>query len=105
MENKTKRSKKLTRENILHIANLARIKLSKKEVERFTDQLSVALDYVEILKELDQQTRKFKPTSHVFKLENVFREDEIRPSLSQKETLRNAKRTHKGYFVTKAVFE
>lgn len=105
MKNKTSKSKKLAREDILHIANLAKIKLSKKEVERFADQLSAALDYVEVLKELDQKTKKLEPTSHVFNLENVFREDEIKPSLSQKKALANAKATHEGYFKVKAIFE
>lgn len=97
--------KKIDKKQVLHIASLAQLKLKPAEVAKFSKQLSETLDYVEVLKELDQKTKDLSPTAQVTNLENVFREDEVRLSLSQKETLANARKTHKGYFVTKAIFK
>lgn len=96
---------KIDKNQVLHIANLAQLKLKPREVAKFARQLSETLDYVEVLKELDRKVRNLPLTAQVTNLENVFREDKVRPSLSQKDTLNNAKRTHKGYFVTEAIFE
>ena len=66
---------KLSKSEVEHIANLARIKLSKQEVEKFQKQLSVILDYIEKLGEID--TTDVEPTAQVTGLENVLREDKL----------------------------
>lgn len=65
----------LTPEQVRHVAKLARLRLSEAEVEKFTGQLSVILDYVAILNEVD--TEGVEPTSQVTGLANVTRPDEV----------------------------
>jgi aspartyl-tRNA(Asn)/glutamyl-tRNA(Gln) amidotransferase subunit C len=95
--------KKLSEEEVKHIAKLAQLPLSDEEVRTFAEQLSETLEYVERLKEL--KTEGVLPTFQTTGLTNVFREDEIKPCLSQKEALKNSQATHKGYFKVKAVLE
>lgn len=92
----------LSREEVLHIAKLANLSLTDKEVEIFSRQLSETLDYIERLKDLN--TDKVSPTFQTTGLKNVTREDKIKPSLSQEEALKNAKSTYKGFFKIKAIF-
>ena len=94
---------KLTKSQVEHIAKLANLRLTRVEIKKFTSQLSETLNYIKILNELE--TREVKPTSHVTGLENVTREDEPKPSLSQKEVLSGSKSVHNGMFKTKAIFE
>lgn len=68
---------KLTKEQVQHIAKLARLKLSEAEVEKFQTQLSGILDYVEQLNEVN--TDKVEPTAQVTGLINVKREDKVEP--------------------------
>ncbi|OGJ54542.1 hypothetical protein A3D11_01735 [Candidatus Peribacteria bacterium RIFCSPHIGHO2_02_FULL_49_16] len=68
----------LVPDDIRHIAKLARLHISDKEVKRYTKELSSILTYVDKLKEVD--TRNVEPTTQVTGLRNVFREDEVRPS-------------------------
>ncbi len=93
--------KKLSTEEVLHIAKLANLILTEEEVEIFSRQLSETLQYLERLNELD--TRETKPTFQTTGLKNVSREDEVKPSLTQEEALKNAKSTYKGFFKVKAV--
>jgi len=95
-------SKKLTKKQVLHIAKLAKLHLTEKEVQKFQKELSDTLDYIEILNELD--TSVVAPTSQVTGLENVLREDKVEKCLSQKEALSGAKNKQEGYFKTKSVF-
>ncbi len=92
----------LSRKQVLHIAQLANLDLSSKEIEKFRSQLSDILGYIDILNELD--TKEVKPTSQVTGLENVMREDEVKKSLSQKEALSGTKNKYKGYFKIKSIF-
>jgi len=78
----------IEREQVLHIARLARVGLSEEEVQRFEAQLSQILDYFQVLQELD--TSDVPPTSHVLPLENVMREDEPLPPLPAEQVLANA---------------
>ncbi len=73
---------------VRHVADLARIALTDDEVERFTKQLSVVLDSVGRLREVD--TEDIAPTASVLPLTNVMRDDEVRPSLSLEDAMRNA---------------
>ena len=93
----------LTPEEVEHVALLGRLELEEKERELFTKQLSAILDYFEQLKQLN--TSGVPPTSHVIPLQNVFREDEPVPSLSQEETLANAPQQKQGCFQVPRIIE
>jgi len=75
----------ISKEQVKHIAKLARIRLNEKEVEKFKRELSSVLDYVEKLKEVD--TENVEPISQVTGLENVMREDI--PARDKKKERRN----------------
>ena len=70
----------LSRDQVLHVARLARLELTGEEVERFAGELSKVLDHVETISELGDLA-DVPPTSHVVQVENVLRGDEPRPSL------------------------
>jgi aspartyl-tRNA(Asn)/glutamyl-tRNA(Gln) amidotransferase subunit C len=78
----------LSRDQVLHVARLARLELSEAEVERYSGELSKVLDYVETIGELDLDS--VEPTSHVVQLENQLRADEPRPSWPRDEMLAGA---------------
>lgn len=79
---------KISKEEIEHIAVLARLSLPEEEKELFGSQLSNILDYMEKLNELD--TKGIEPTSHVLTLSNVMRDDIPRPSIPKEDVLMNA---------------
>ncbi len=93
----------LTREEVLHIAVLARLELDEEEIERYTWELNRILEHVERLKELD--TEGVEPTSHVVPLINVWREDEPGQPHSRDELLANAPDAVNGYFRVPRVVE
>lgn len=66
----------ITKKDVQHIAELARLGLTLKEVEKFQKELSLILEYVEKLKEVD--IKNVEPTFHALKIENVLREDEVK---------------------------
>ncbi len=68
----------IERDQVLHVARLARLRLSDDEVERMSRELSTILDHIEKIEELDLEG--VEPTSHVIEVENVLRADEPRPS-------------------------
>ena len=78
----------LTRAQVQHIAELARLKLNDDEVDRMTQQLSAILDYAARLQELD--TEAIPPTASVVPLQNVMREDRVVASLPRDQVLANA---------------
>ena len=78
----------IDREQVLHVAKLARLKLSDAEVERMTGELSNILEHVERRDELDLDG--VEPTSHVVELQNVLRDDVPRESLSRERALEGA---------------
>jgi len=94
---------KLSREEVLHIARLARLGLTEEDVERFREQLSNILDNFEVLKEVESEG--VPPTTHAVPLQNVLREDEVAPSLPQDEVLANAPQQEEGHFKVRAVLE
>jgi aspartyl-tRNA(Asn)/glutamyl-tRNA(Gln) amidotransferase subunit C len=79
---------RISKEEIEHIASLARLSLTEEEKELFGSQISSILDYVEKLNELD--TRNVEPTSHVLPLSNVVRDDIPGPSIPREDALMNA---------------
>jgi aspartyl-tRNA(Asn)/glutamyl-tRNA(Gln) amidotransferase subunit C len=78
----------ITRDDVLHVARLARLELTDAEVERFQEQLSAILDAVSKVQELE--LADVPPTSHPLDVVNVWREDVPRPSLPVEEALANA---------------
>jgi aspartyl-tRNA(Asn)/glutamyl-tRNA(Gln) amidotransferase subunit C len=79
----------LSREQVLHVARLARLELTDEEVERFSGELSKVLDHIEKISELGDLA-DVPPTSHVVAVENALRADAPRPSISQDVALESA---------------
>ncbi|MFO1486941.1 MAG: Asp-tRNA(Asn)/Glu-tRNA(Gln) amidotransferase subunit GatC [Verrucomicrobiota bacterium] len=89
--------------DVKYVAHLARISLSPEEEQKLSAQLGNILGYIEKLKEAD--VTGVEPTAHAFPLVNVTRPDEIRPSLSNEDALRNAPAKAAGLFVVPKVVE
>lgn len=87
--------------DVTHVAKLANLPLTEGEKKKFENQLEETIEYIESLNEVD--TIGVEPTSQVTGLVNVTREDEIRPSLSHEEALKNAKSTHNDFFKVKGI--
>ncbi len=94
---------KITLKEVEHVARLARLELTAEEKERMRAQLDSILSYIDKLNELD--TSAVEPTSHVLPMTNVFREDEVMPSLSQEEVLVNAPDRHELFFRVPRILE
>jgi len=94
---------KLTREEVHHIALLARLGMSEAEIEKFIVQLSNILENFEILKQLD--TSDLRPTAQTVALQNVFREDEPRPSYPVQDVMANAPQREGDFLKTRPVLE
>lgn len=94
---------KLNPDQVKHVAKLANLPLTANEEEKYAEQLSKVLEYVEQLNQVD--TANIEPTFNVTGLNNVMREDETIVSLSQDEALANASKKKDGLFETKGVFE
>jgi len=91
----------ITREQVLHVAKLARLELSEEELERMREQLSAILDAVGKVAELDLEG--VEPTAHPLDLVNVLADDVPRPCLSREEALANAPGPEDGFFGVPAV--
>jgi aspartyl-tRNA(Asn)/glutamyl-tRNA(Gln) amidotransferase subunit C len=87
----------LTRDEVLHVATLARLSLEPAEIELFTRQLNDILTYVEKLQELE--TEGVTPLAHVIPVSNVFREDTVTPCLGRDAALDNAPAKEAGSFL------
>jgi aspartyl-tRNA(Asn)/glutamyl-tRNA(Gln) amidotransferase subunit C len=94
---------RIDREQVIHAARLARLGITEDEVELFGNQISAILEAMDVLRELD--TEGVEPTAQVTGLENVMRDDAVRPSLPREQVLANAPRREDGYFRVQAVFE
>lgn len=86
----------IDREQVLHVARLARLELSEADVERMAGELSGILEHVDRIAELELSG--VEPTSHVIALENVMRADEPRPSLARDAALEAAPDPAQGAF-------
>ena len=93
----------LTREEVLHVARLARLGLTDEDVVKFQGQLSQILDHFEVLKQIP--TEDVEPTTHTLPLQGVAAADEVRPSLRQDEAVANAPLQQDGYLRVRAVLE
>jgi aspartyl-tRNA(Asn)/glutamyl-tRNA(Gln) amidotransferase subunit C len=86
----------VTRKDVEHIAELARLKFAEAEIDSYTEQLNEILNYIEKLNELD--TENVEPLSHPVEGFNVFREDEVKPSVSTEEALKNGPEKDEHFF-------
>lgn len=90
------------KEDVLHIAALAKLKFDESEIENFTSQFNEILSYIEKLNELN--TENVKPLAHPFESQNVFREDELKQSVSTEDALKNSpSRTEEFFRVPKVI--
>jgi len=94
---------KLSHEEVLRIALLARLGLTEAEVDKFREQLSNILENFEVLQQVD--TSGIPPTAQSIALQNVVKDDEVAASLPQSEILANAPRKDGNYFRVRAVLE
>ena len=94
---------KLSHEEVLHIALLARLGLTEAEVDKFSEQLSNILENFEALQQVD--TSGIPPTAQSIVLQNVMKDDETNNSLPRSEILANAPRREEDFFRVKAVLE
>ncbi|MEI7590838.1 MAG: Asp-tRNA(Asn)/Glu-tRNA(Gln) amidotransferase subunit GatC [Deltaproteobacteria bacterium] len=79
---------KIDKAEVTHVANLARLEFSEEEKDKFTHQLNNILSYMEKLNQVD--TDGIAPTTHAVELQNAFREDIVKPSLSNEMVMANA---------------
>jgi aspartyl-tRNA(Asn)/glutamyl-tRNA(Gln) amidotransferase subunit C len=86
----------VTIKEVEHIAELARLKFSKEELQSYTDQLNKILEYMEKLNELD--TSNVEPLSHPVEGSNVFRKDKLKPSVSREDAFKNAPDSTEEFF-------
>ena len=93
----------LSREEVQHIAQLARVGLSEEDIARFREHLSEILDYFQRLRQVN--TDDVPPTAHTLPLHSVMREDEPRPSYDEAEVLANAPRREDEFFAVRAILE
>jgi len=94
---------KLSSEDVLNIARLARLGLTEDEVEQLREQLSHLLEHFEVLQQVD--TTDVPPTAHSIVLQTVVRDDEVAESLPPDQVLANAPQKEDGFFRVKAVLE
>jgi len=88
---------RITKEEIIHVGKLARLHLDDGSVALYEKQLGDILDYIDTLNRLD--TGGIEPTSHVISINNAFRDDEVKPSISVDRALANAPEPEAGNFV------
>jgi aspartyl-tRNA(Asn)/glutamyl-tRNA(Gln) amidotransferase subunit C len=93
---------RLTAQDVIKVASLARLRLSDDEVEAFTPQLAGVLSYVDLLDELD--VSDVAPMVHAVEQHNVLRDDVPQTSLTPAEALRNAPKSDGRYFLVPPVF-
>jgi aspartyl-tRNA(Asn)/glutamyl-tRNA(Gln) amidotransferase subunit C len=92
---------KITREEVAHVAQLARLRLGEEQVQRLTGQLNDILAYMEKLNQLD--TSGVPSTNHALELTGAMREDEVQPSMERDKVLANAPEANGEAFVVPRV--
>ncbi|SNX53010.1 Asp-tRNA(Asn)/Glu-tRNA(Gln) amidotransferase subunit GatC [Thermoanaerobacterium sp. RBIITD] len=93
----------ITKDEVKHVANLARLKFTDEELEKFSYQLDSIIEYVNKLNELS--TDDVQPTAHIVPISNVFRDDEVKPSMEREKVLMNAPEKENGCFKVPKVIE
>lgn len=92
---------KISKEEVMHVARLARLNLDEKAIELYTKQLGDILTYMDTLNRVD--TKDVHPTSHAIFIKNAFREDEVKASVPVERALANAPQSEDGSFVVPKV--
>ncbi len=93
----------ITKEEVVHVANLARLSLTDEEIEKFGKQMSAILEHASEVSKID--TRGVVPTSHPLKMENVLREDVVGLSLTQEQALSGAPNAQEGRFMVPQILD
>lgn len=98
-------NKKISKDDIKHVAMLARLDLTEKEIGKFGSQLSSVISYIDELNEVD--TENTPPTAQTTGLDNIFDDDTVKEKqrLSQKEANSGSNDIQKGYFVVPGILE
>lgn len=91
----------LSREDVRHVASLARLGMDDTELGEMQEKLSSILEHIEVLNELD--TASISPTAQVIEMTNVWREDVVGESFTQQEALKNAADSRNGFFAVSAI--
>jgi aspartyl-tRNA(Asn)/glutamyl-tRNA(Gln) amidotransferase subunit C len=94
---------KITEDEVLYVADLARLDLDEAAIDKFAGQIGTILDYVDKLNEVD--TEGIRPTSHAISLTNAFREDEQKEHLDRDKVLENAPEKEEGSFIVPKIIE
>lgn len=93
---------KITKEEVLHVAKLARLNLTEEETERLMNDMGSIIGFADKLNELD--TEGVVPTAHAIPMQNAFREDEVKPSFEREDILKNAPSSDgDGFLIPKVV--
>jgi len=92
---------KITKDQVLYVADLARLDLDDASIDKFAGQIGTILDYVDKLNEVD--TDGIRPTSHAISLTNAFREDQQNEHLEREQALANAPEKEDGNFIVPKV--
>lgn len=93
----------ITKEEVRHVAHLARLAITEEEVEHFTEQLAKIVQFADKLNELD--TADVEPTTHVLPLVNVMREDKSVAGLDRDVMMKNVKDQEAGQVKVPAIME
>ncbi|WP_223642889.1 Asp-tRNA(Asn)/Glu-tRNA(Gln) amidotransferase subunit GatC [Planococcus sp. 4-30] len=94
---------KMTKEEVIEVAHLARLAITDEEAEHFADQLEAITNAMELLNELD--TDNVEPTTHVLQMVNVLREDKSIPGLDRELVLKNVKEHEGGQVKVPTILE
>lgn len=94
---------KVTKKDLENVAVLSRLRVPEDEQETYIQQMDAILTYMDNLSEVD--TENVKPTTYALPMSNVFREDEVKPSLDREAALSNAPLQENGYFKVPKVLE
>ena len=94
---------KVTKKDLENVAVLSRLRVPEDEQETYIQQMDAILTYMDNLSDVD--TENVKPTTYALPMSNVFREDEVKPSLPREAALSNAPLKENGYFKVPKVLE
>jgi len=92
---------RISREDVLHVADLARLELADDAIDLFADQLGKILDYIDALNRIE--TSGIEPTSHAIPLSNAFRDDKVNTVSDRDAALAGAPESEDGFFVVPKV--
>ena len=94
---------KISKDTVRNLAKLAKLNLTDRQIDKYSQDLTAVVGYMEEIKNLNVEN--ISETVRVTDEENIFREDEVKPSLSQKEALKNSKNTHNDYFLVPQILK